>query len=125
MSAKIQLPCVGSMQIATVYRSPSVLQATFTTVLSRLLRHLSMCQTPCVILGDFNSDVLLNQNSVIVSIMSAFGYRQIVVTPTTSQGTLIDHVYYRNPCSRPDSAVVHVKDTYYSDHDTVYCKITV
>ena len=59
VSATIQLPNVGNMQIAVVYRSPSVPRATLITMLTRLLRHVTMCNTPCVILGDFNEDIII------------------------------------------------------------------
>ena len=121
VSATLQILGASSIQIALVYRSPSVPQQTFTALLTRLLRHVSMCSTPCVILGDFNCDLLNNQNSAVSTLMHNFSFRQLVMVPTTAQGTLIDHVYYSGV---PDSAVVYVQDTYYSDHDTVYCRIT-
>ena len=113
--ATIHVPNVGSIQIAVVYRSPSVPQTTVTTVLSRLLTHLSMCNTLYLVLGDFNDDLLHNQNSPTLRLMTNFNFKQFVQSATTAQGTLIDHVYYRNPYL---SSEVH--DTYYFDHDTVY-----
>jgi endonuclease/exonuclease/phosphatase family metal-dependent hydrolase len=121
VSATIQLPNSDNLQIAVVYRSPSVSQATLTTLLTRLLTHMTLCTVPCVILGDFNEDILHCQNSVILSLMSSFGFKQIVPYQTTPQATLIDHVYYRNTAGHSMSAIVQVQDTYYSDHDTVYC----
>ena len=79
-----------------IYRSPSVPQATLLTLLTRLLTHVTLCTAPCVILGDFNEDVLHCQNSAIMSLMSSFSFTQIVSYPTTPQATLIDHVYLRN-----------------------------
>ena len=123
VSATIQLPNSVNLQIAVVYRSPSVSQATLTTLLTRLLRHMTLCTVPCVILGDFNEDILHCQNSAILSLMSSFSFRQIVPYPTTPQATLIDHVYFRNTTGQTVSAIVQVQDTYYSDHDTVYCSL--
>ena len=114
------LPNLTRMQIALVYRSPSVSQTTFKSVLSRLLRHMAMCNSPCIVLGDFNEDLLHQLNSSILSFMSKHGFRQLVKSPTTPHGTIIDHVYYKDP---PNNVTVQVKDTYYSDHDTVYCNI--
>ena len=57
VSATIQLPNSDNLQIAVVYRSPSVSQVTLTTLLTRLLRHIALCRVPCVILGDFNKDI--------------------------------------------------------------------
>ena len=115
-SATIDLGA-DSLQIAVVYRSPSVAQATLITLLTRLLTHLTISGLPCVILGDFNEDVLHCQNSAILSFMSSYGFTQIVQCPTTQQGTLIDHVYVRSATSHTMSATAHVQDTYYSDHN--------
>ena len=80
-----------------------------------------MCNTPSLILGDFNEDALYHQNTALLRLMSTFGFIQLVKSPTTNQGTLIDHV---NPCRLPSSRImIQVQDTYYSDHDTVYCSI--
>ena len=38
----------NNMQVAVLYRSPNVSKTTLMTVLSRLLRHISMCNTPIV-----------------------------------------------------------------------------
>ena len=59
--------------------------------------------------------------SRIVSFMSSYGYTQIVNSPTTARATLIDHVYCNS--SLPGTTIVQVQDTYYSDHETVYCSI--
>jgi hypothetical protein len=123
VSATIQLPNADSIQIAVVYRSPSVPRATMVTVLTRLLRHVTLCNTPCVILGDFNEDIVHHHNSAILPLMSSFSFQQLVQCPTTAQGTLIDHIYYLNTSGSTLSAIVQVEDTYYSDHDTVYCSI--
>ena len=47
---------------------------------------------------------------------------QLVTTPTTANGTLIDHVYYNQSTS---DIIMQVHDTYYSNHDIVYCSIPV
>ena len=79
-----------------------------------------MSNTPTVILGDFNYNVLDLPESPIVSLMSTHGYEQLVNNPTTTKGTLIDHVYSN---LHDNNIIVEVHDTYYSDHDTVYCSI--
>ena len=118
-----QLPNVGNMQIAVVYRSPSLPRATLITMLTRLLRHVTLCNTPCVILGDFNEDILDQENPAILTFMSSFSFQQLVQYPTTAQSTFLDHVYYRNTSSSTLFSIVQVKDTYYFDHDTVYFSI--
>jgi hypothetical protein len=67
VSATIQLPNSDNFQIAVVYRSPSVLQAMLITLLTRLWTHVTLCTVPCVVLGDFNEDILHCQNSAILT----------------------------------------------------------
>ena len=70
------------------------------------------------ILGDFKEDIFHQQNTAILKVMSTFSFKQLVQYPTTAQGTLIDHVYYRNTSGSTIFSIVQVQDTYYSDHDT-------
>jgi len=120
VSVTLELPSGSHIQVALLYRSPSVSTTTLITVLQRLVRHLSLSNTPCVILGDFNEDALHQQNSALQRLMSDSGFTLLVKSPTTVQGTLIDHVYSRGPFS---NIAVQIQDTYYSDHDTVYCSM--
>ena len=108
------------MQVALVYRSPSVSQAVLITFLCRLLNYVSVSNMPCAILGDINEDLMHQQNSRLLSLMSDYGFTQLVQSPTTAQASLLDHIYYKNP-SR--NIAVQVIDRYYSDHDTIYCSI--
>ena len=118
VSACVQLPNAANMQIAVIYRSPNVPLAMLITLLTRLLIHVSQFSMPCVILGDFNENVLHQRNSTIVKLMADFSFTQVVSSPPTTQATLLDHVYYRNPFVNPEKhATIHVLDTYYSDHD--------
>ena len=110
------------IQIALLYRPPSVPTATYISVLTTIVAHMPLSTLPTIILGDFNEDLYDSTHSRILDIMSNNGYTQLVQSPTTDRGTLIDHVYYNRPS---DDAVVQVHDTYYSDHDTVYCSIVV
>lgn len=63
VSATIQLPNREHLQIAVVYRSPSVPKATLLTLLTQLLTYMTQCAVPCVILGNFNEDILHCENS--------------------------------------------------------------
>ena len=65
-------------------------------------------------------DVFNRSDSRILNLMSTNGFKQLVSTPTTDRGTLIDHIYYNRSS---DDIIIEVCDTYYSDHDTVYCSI--
>ena len=113
----VTLPNAKHMQILLMYRSPSVQLHELIVMLSRLLHYVSTTDMPTVILGDLNHDIYSQSNSSIVSLMSNYGFTQLVTAPTTAKGTL---VYYNKPTS---DIIVQVHDTYYSDHDTVYCSI--
>lgn len=120
VSTTLLLHNASQIQLALLYRSPSVPLETLMSLLSRVINHVKASNIPCVILGDFNEDILHHTDSRIASFMSNHGYTQLVHLPTTDRGILIDHVYYD---SLPGNIIVQVQDTYYSDHDTVYCSI--
>ena len=73
------------LQIALLYRSPSVSMATLITVVSRLLAHVSVSNIPCLILGDFNEDLLHQHQSTLLAVMSNHGFSQLVQCPTMTQ----------------------------------------
>ena len=52
---------------------------------------------PTITLGDFNEDILSQPNSGIINLMSNHGFTQLVTSPTTANGTLIDREYYNRP----------------------------
>ena len=88
-----------------------------------MLQHVTLCNTPCIILGYFNEGILNHPNSSIDRLISSYGFTQLVnKSPTMPQGTLLDHVYYKNE-NASSNIVIKVHDTYYSDHDTVYFNI--
>ena len=109
-----------SVQLVLIYRSPSVSVQALISLLTTILDDVSMSAIPTVVLGDFNEDCMSSSPSPILSFMSSNGFNQLVQCPTTDRGTLIDHVYYSQ---NADNVVTEVNDTYYSDHDTVYCSI--
>lgn len=53
VSCILLLPNLTHMQIALLYRSPSVSRTTLIAMLTRLLQHVSVSNVPCLILGDF------------------------------------------------------------------------
>ncbi len=75
---------------------------------------------PTIVMGDVN-DCLSNQvNTKLTNVMSSHGFTQLVQSPTTDSGTLIDHVYYNGTLN---GVIVEVSDIYYSDHDAVFVSI--
>ena len=69
VSTTMELPNASCIQIAVVYRSPNVPKTMLITFLSRLLTHVSLCNAPCVVLGDFKrhftSPKLYNFNTYV------------------------------------------------------------
>ena len=120
VATSLTLPNINQLQVLLLYRSPSMPSQALAVMLSRMLAYASATNIPTIILGDFNENLLSQSNTNVVSLMSNNGYTQLVRSPTTDNGTLIDHVYYNRPSS---DIIVQVHDTYYSDHDSIYCSI--
>ena len=78
----LALPNGSCMQVALVYRSPRVSRELLITFLCRLLNYVSVFNLPCAILGDFNEDLMHQQNSRLLSFMSYYGFTQLVYTVT-------------------------------------------
>ena len=70
--SRSQSPNGSCMQVALVYRSPSASQELLITLLCRLLNYVSVSNIPCPILGDFNEDLMHQQNSRLLSLMSYY-----------------------------------------------------
>lgn len=122
VSTTLLLPNACRLQVALVYRSPSVTLDAFLTALVAILNPIALTDISTVVLGDFNEDLLQKPDSRVLSLMSSNGFIQLVQSATTDRGTLLDHVYYNRPS---DNAIVQVRDTYYSDHDFVFCSIPI
>ena len=116
----LSLPDASHLQISLIYRSPTSTLQQLVVILIELLNRLASTNSATIVLGDFNEDVLGKPNSTLTSIMSNHGFTQLVHTPTTDRGTVIDHVYYNRVC---ENLMLQVCDTYYSDHDYIYCSI--
>ena len=88
--------CVADrrLQVAVIYRSPSVPMRQLVQLMTRLLQHVSATGVPTVIMGDFNDDALYDHDSELQVLMLSHGYVQLVNEPTTDRATLIDHVYF-------------------------------
>lgn len=81
------------IQIALLYRSPSVPSQRLTNLLSRVLNHPSRLSLQGAILGDFKEDILYQTSPRIMTYMSSHGYTQLVKSPPTARGTFTDHVH--------------------------------
>ena len=110
------IPCL----LLLIYRLPLIPLSELLSILSDYTASILQC-TSVIILGELNEDVLCKQNSSLNQFMTIQGFSQIVNSPTTDRGTLIDLVFIKNI---PLTAVtINFSDTYYSDHDTIYCSL--
>ena len=107
------------LQMAVVYRSPSVPTIQFVQFLTNIVNHVI---TETFVLGDFNDNILCDTCSQIERFVASRGFNQLVKHATTDRATLIDHVYFNKQCN---DMLVQVRDVYYSDHDAAYCSVPV
>ena len=118
---KLQLPNSTQLVLVLLYRSPSSTADALLNTITALLNRLALIALPTIVMGDFNIDLLShNHDRRLLNLMSTNGFAQLVKTPTTDRGTLIDHVYC-NSCLQ--DILIEVDDCYYSDHDIIYCSI--
>ncbi|KAK3101585.1 hypothetical protein FSP39_004665 [Pinctada imbricata] len=102
------------LQIIVVYRPQAYPIPLFVERLSDIISILNKNNEPCIILGDFNENILQN-NGKIHSFMTSRNFRQVVTSATTENGTLIDHVYVTGNID----VTTKIIPTYYSDHEAV------
>ena len=119
---KLVLPNSQQLQLILLYRSPSIPVDSFVNVLTSLLSRIQVDTIPTIVMGDMNDCLLNKLNSKVNNVMSSSGFTQLVQSPTTDYGSLIDHVYYNGTL---DGVIAEVSDTYYSDHDTVFVSIPI
>ena len=78
VTTTLLLPNTCCLQVALLYRSPSVSLNAFLSALATMLNQIATSNIPTIILGDFNEDLLQNPDSSILSLMSSNGYTQLV-----------------------------------------------
>ncbi|XP_064625952.1 uncharacterized protein LOC135486782 [Lineus longissimus] len=111
--------------VIVIYRPPSYQSAPFCQVLQRMLQATDSISTDHVVItGDFNEDHLqVNTSTPVKSLLQSKGFIQLIDDPTTTEGTLIDHMYIKTQGnSKP--LQFGVLSTYYSYHDPIYCVIS-
>ena len=86
--------CLPPTSSTSVQNTTCVSLDAFLSALATVLDHVAVSDIPSVVLGDFNEDLLQKPDSRVLSLMSSNGYEQLVQSPTTDRGTMIDHVYY-------------------------------
>ena len=79
-----------------------------------LLEMVQASKTNTVILGDFNEDLLAQEQQPIQQLMHKYDFYQQIKEPTTDYGSLLDHVYHN---MNNVDAKYKVFDAFYTDHD--------
>ena len=114
----VEVYCQSKVVIICLYIPPSVSKIAAVYHLHQLINSVLHESDRFIVLGNFNEDILLNQEGkVIHESFVKMGFKQHVTCSTTDYGSLLDHVYSR----RIDDIGIDVVDTYYSDHDRVFC----
>jgi len=91
------LPTETLLLIVNIYKPPVYpIRFKLCTILEKLLAEINvkMPQLPCVILRDFN-DNILKGNSQLVTFMNQYDFTQIVNDVTTEAGTCLDLVFIK------------------------------
>ena len=79
------------------------------------LEHRVVAVGRCIVVGDFNIDLIQHPHHSILSCMSKF--RQCIASPTTDHGSLLDHLYTN---ISPNKVQAGVLESYFSDHKALY-----
>ena len=109
-----------NMLIAVVYKPPGTRYGTFCTEMNNITAQTELLETDhAVFVGDFNID-LMKDNTIPPRVFE--NYYQAISEPTTSNETLLDHIYIR-PKPSINDFTASVLPTYYSYHRPVFIAI--
>ena len=104
--------------IITIYRRPNSISIQhFMELLQKLLSKPTLHRKNIVILGDFNEDLI--DNKTHIHFFQQHGFKQLIIDPTTNQGSLLNHIYF----NATSTTQTEVCDIYYSDHDSTLLAI--
>ena len=102
----------SEVDVINVYCSQGFHKANFLKDLGTLV-----CgKKQCFIVGDFNINFLTQNEDLVIKKIISSGFKQIVSLPTHIAGSLLDHVYIRNPSA---DYQVEINFPFYSDHAAI------
>ena len=123
ISIQLEIKYVKPIILSTLYHPPDSLVELFKPIES-LLMSIDQENKECIIVGDFNCDLLKpdkNNQKHIRRIYRSYGFKQLINKPTrtttSDSKTLIDHISTNRPECVSDSGVIACG---ISDHDIVY-----
>ena len=113
---------VSDLHVVGIYRSKSKVNLKrFIYTINSLLNYIIPDQnTPTVILGDFNVNLLemyLDSKALTKCLVEQRGYTQLINKCTTDYGSLFDHIYTNIPDRIQSSGVL---ESYFSDHKPIF-----
>ena len=109
-----------NMLIAVVYKPPGTRYGAFCTEMSNITAQTELLETDYdVFVGDFNID-LMKDDTLPPRVFQ--NYYQAISEPTTTNETLLDHIYIR-PIPIINDFIASVLPTYYSYHRPVFIAI--
>ena len=88
VAVKMSIPT--QMVIMSTYRPPSTQICSFTHEMSQIITLFH--DMPVCVIGDFNEDILLTEETQLCTMFRNKGFKQMVMKPTCDSGTLIDHI---------------------------------
>ena len=113
--------------IAVIYRKPNTNVKEFQNSLLDILQIIKVDKHKCVLLGDFNVNILSVEDMIaddFISSLQCVGLEQLIKSPTRvtkDSSTLIDHIYSNVDTGETHSGVIH---TDISDHFAVFVVFT-
>ena len=114
----VEVYCPNKVVVLCTYIPPGVSKVAAKYHIEKLIGNVLHDTDRVIVSGDFNEDILFDQEGKLIhECFMQMGFQQHVTCSTTDYGSLLDHVYSR----RIDDFGVDVVDTYYSDHDMVFC----
>ena len=91
-----------SMLIGVIYRKPNGNIGSFLSKLEIVLNAIATSGKTCIIMGDFNINLLINSNrntKTYTDLFTIYGYYPFINKPTrvsTHSATVIDHIWCNN-----------------------------
>ena len=114
----VEVYCPNKVVVICIYISPSLSKYFVCDGIKKFIKDVTFKTDKVIIVGDFNENLLeAEDRKVIGDCFLKNGFKQHVTKPTTDYGSALDHVYSRGI----NDIVIDIQDTYYSDHDRVFC----
>jgi exonuclease III len=114
----------GHIILGAIYRPPDKNLYKFTREIDNITNDFNKKNKLCVLIGDFNIDLLKETSCEYVNMLASNGFKQCIVNiptrETVTSKTLLDHVYTNVNNKYLDTGVIH---TDISDHKPIYCII--